>query len=78
MHYNFVLACVRACVRACVYMCEGVGVRGTAMPSNSSLGYSITPSNLLATLSLILTKTVSNSRLRLKTELLIKKMCSPW
>ena len=66
-------ACVRACV--CVYMCEGVGVRGTAMSSNSSLGYSITPSNLLATLSLILTKTVSNSRLILKTELLTKKMC---
>ena len=45
--------------------------------SNSSLGFSMTPSNLLATLSLILTKTVSNSRLRLKTELLIKqKMCT--
>ena len=35
----------------------------------------MTPSNSLATLSLILTKTVSNSRLRLKTELLIKKKC---
>ena len=50
--------------------------KGLATRSNSSLRFSMNPSNLLATLSLIFTKTVSNSRLRLKIELLIKKCVS--
>ena len=57
--------------RAYAYMCMCKRDEGTAILSNSSLEFSMTPSNLLATLSLILTKTVSNYRLRLKTELLI-------
>ena len=65
----------RVCARVCVCVCVSVRGEGSkAILINSSLEFSMTLSNLLAPLSLILSKTVSNSRLRMETNLLIKKM----